>query len=171
MMVDYTNLLRIEYTILGTILYEPDHVGEVVAKLSPENFSSEGTRGLFKAISALHFDGAPVDPVTTLQKAGQEYEVVIKEVLKCYTAVSDLPYYCDSRGPDGGAACCRREGNPVDNIQLGASYRFVPSAFVGEKSGTLPGKKELPRSVTGRICYINQAHRFFRWPMRSMGIT
>ena len=94
-MVDYTNLLRIEYTILGTILYEPDHVGEVIAKLSPENFSSEGTRGLFKAISALHFEGAPVDPVTTLQKAGQEYEVVIKEVLKCCTAVSDLPYYCD----------------------------------------------------------------------------
>lgn len=26
----------------------------------------------------------------------------------------------------------------------------------------LPGKKELPRSVTGRICYINRAHRFFQ---------
>ncbi len=94
-MVDYTNLMRIEYTILGTILYEPDHVGEVVAKLSPENFHMEATRGLFNAISALHFEGSPVDPVTTLQQAGKEYEPAIKEVLKCSTAVSNLPYYCD----------------------------------------------------------------------------
>ena len=72
-MVDYTTLMRIEYTILGTILYEPNHVGEVIAKLSPENFHMESTRGLFNAISALHFEGAPVDPVTTLQKAGKEY--------------------------------------------------------------------------------------------------
>lgn len=50
----------------------------------------------------------------------------------------------------------------MDGIQIGAPYRFVPSAFVGEKSGVLPGKKELPRSVTGRICYINRAHRFFQ---------
>lgn len=94
-MIDYTNLMRIEYTILGTILYEPDHVGEVVAKLSPENFHMEATRGLFNAISALHFEGSPVDPVTTLQQAGKEYEPAIKEVLKCSTAVSNLPYYCD----------------------------------------------------------------------------
>lgn len=94
-MVDYTNLMRIEYTILGTVLYEPDHVGEVIAKLSPENFSMESTRGLFNAISALHFEGAPVDPVTTLQKAGKEYEVAIKEVLQYPTAASNLPYYCE----------------------------------------------------------------------------
>ena len=94
-MIDYTNLMRIEYTILGTVLYEPDHVGEVVAKLSPENFHMEATRGLFNAISALHFEGSPVDPVTTLQKAGKEYEPAIKEVLQHSTAVSNLPYYCE----------------------------------------------------------------------------
>lgn len=45
---------------------------------------------------------------------------------------------------------------------LGDSYRFVPSAFVGETSGRDPRwKKEIPRAVTGRIVYINRAHRFF----------
>lgn len=93
-MVDYANLLRIEYTVLGTAIYEPDHVGEVVAELSPENFSTNGTRGLFEAISALHFDGAPVDSVTVLQKAGGDYEPAMQEVQRHYTAASNLPYYC-----------------------------------------------------------------------------
>lgn len=50
----------------------------------------------------------------------------------------------------------------MDSIRIGAPYTFVPSSFVGEKSGVLPGKKEMPRSMTGRICYINHAHRFFQ---------
>lgn len=50
----------------------------------------------------------------------------------------------------------------MNNIRIGAPYHFVPAAFVAEKSGALPGKKELPRSVTGHICYINRAHRYFR---------
>lgn len=57
----------------------------------------------------------------------------------------------------------------MDNIKIGAPYRFVPSAFMGEKSGALPGKKELPRQVTGLITYINQAHRYFVVPFEVNG--
>lgn len=46
-------------------------------------------------------------------------------------------------------------------IQLGATYTFVPSAFIGEGSGVLPGQKAAPRKVSGRITYINWAHRYF----------
>ncbi|MDO5764728.1 MAG: DnaB-like helicase C-terminal domain-containing protein [Elusimicrobiales bacterium] len=94
-MLEHANQLNIEYCILGTILMEPDHVGEVVAVLNPEHFSTKGTRGLFGAISDLHFDGAPVDPVTALQRAGDDYEPVVREVMQYYTAPSNLQYYCE----------------------------------------------------------------------------
>lgn len=94
-MLDHTNALTIEYSILGTILLEPEHVGEVVAALSPEHFSTSGTRGIFEAISALHFEGAPIDPVTVLQRAGNDYVAVVRELAGYYTAVSNLPYYCE----------------------------------------------------------------------------
>lgn len=47
------------------------------------------------------------------------------------------------------------------DIHLGATYTFVPSAFIGERAGALFGQKEVPRKVSGRITYINWAHRFF----------
>ena len=49
----------------------------------------------------------------------------------------------------------------MQNIKLGAVIHFVPAAFMGEKSGVLPGKMEIPRRVIGRIVYINEAHSFF----------
>lgn len=94
-MVDVNNIVRIEYSILGAVLMWPDHVGEVVARLGPEHFSTLGSRGLFEAISALHFAGAPIDPVTVVQKAGTDYEIVVQEAKDSYVVPSNLPYYCD----------------------------------------------------------------------------
>lgn len=46
----------------------------------------------------------------------------------------------------------------TDNITIGAPYRFVPAAAMAEK-----GESGLYEStpVTGRIRYINRAHRYF----------
>lgn len=57
------------------------------------------------------------------------------------------------------------------DIQLGAPYSFVPSAFIGERSGSLLGQKEAPRKVSGRITYINWAHRFFTVTAEVNGCT
>lgn len=94
-MVDSMNLRRIEYSILGSVLCEPGHAGEVIALLSPEHFGTEGTRGLFQAISALHFEGSPIDPVTALQRAGKDYESVVREVVQYAAPAGSLAYYCE----------------------------------------------------------------------------
>lgn len=49
----------------------------------------------------------------------------------------------------------------MQELQIGARYRFTPSAFVGESAGHIPGKPDIPRAVNGRIVYINRTHRFF----------
>lgn len=48
------------------------------------------------------------------------------------------------------------------DIQLGASYSFVPEAFIDVHTPGRPSKqKEFPRKATGCVTYINRAHRFF----------
>lgn len=48
------------------------------------------------------------------------------------------------------------------DIQLGASYSFVPEAFIDIHTPSRPSKqKEIPQKVTGRVICINRAHRFF----------
>lgn len=46
-------------------------------------------------------------------------------------------------------------------IRIGGPYRFIPSAFTGEKTGMTFGGKEMPRQVCGTVTFIHQAHRFF----------
>lgn len=94
-MIDTANLTRIEYTIVGTLLWEPDHVGEVAARLEPEQFASVATRGLYEAITALHLRGAPIDAVTVVQEAGADYETAVLEAAKYAVSPSALAYYCD----------------------------------------------------------------------------
>ena len=47
------------------------------------------------------------------------------------------------------------------DIQLGATHSFIPTAFIDGALGQPSKQKETPRRVTGRVTYINWAHRFF----------
>lgn len=45
-------------------------------------------------------------------------------------------------------------------MQIGERYQFVPHAFGAETKGqTIKG--DIPRRLTGRITYINEAHAYF----------
>lgn len=84
----------LEYTILGTLLREPEQIGETLTKISLTDFQDTGTRGLFAAIGSLHFAGEPVDPLTVLAKAGSDYEAVIGHILDNQFYTLQLDYYC-----------------------------------------------------------------------------
>lgn len=51
---------------------------------------------------------------------------------------------------------------PHPKPRLGEQMSFIPEAFFGETKGTLPGREELPRRVTGQVTYINETHHWFR---------
>lgn len=46
-------------------------------------------------------------------------------------------------------------------MKIGEKYRFTPHAFTGEVGKTKGPMPCIPRTVTGRIVYINEAHRYF----------
>lgn len=46
-------------------------------------------------------------------------------------------------------------------MQIGDKMLFTPAAFGAEKSGALPGHKEIPRQVTGQVVYIHPKRWYF----------
>lgn len=91
-MSDRDRLLELEFAVIGTLLREPQRIGEAAAALTPEDFSEALTRRMFQALCELHFDGAPIDRATVLHKLGGEYAEAVDEAAKRQTA--ELGYYC-----------------------------------------------------------------------------
>lgn len=82
----------LQYAILHSMLNEPGCVGEVMTRLAAEDFDQLPTRGLFEAVSRLHFKGAPIDAVTVLREAGDEYLPALEEAAR--HPAGDAAYYC-----------------------------------------------------------------------------
>lgn len=118
------DLLNIQYGILGHMLVYPEHVGEIMTLLTPEDFDSLPTRGLFEAISRLHFAGNPIDPVTSAREAGEGFDTVAEEALN--QTASDGLYYCQ----------LLREGNQLKKIQ-GCAYDLAGAATMEEAGKTI----------------------------------
>lgn len=118
------DLLGIQYGILSAMITSPGCVGEVMARLTAEDFDSLPTRGLFEAIGRLHFSGAPIDQVTVRREAGDDYQAAIDEALR-FTA-TDVPYYCG----------LLREGVQLRRIQ-GCAYDLVNAATMEDAGKTV----------------------------------
>lgn len=86
------NLLRIQATILGTLLREPGAMGEAAAELRPELFDGAFCRPIYEAMCRLHFTGSPIDRVTVLHELGEDYAEAMDTVLRYGTG--ELGYYC-----------------------------------------------------------------------------
>lgn len=94
-MASGSSVQALEYGILGGMLRTPECVGEVVAALTPEDFSEGVARVLFETVSALHFAGEPVDAVTVLRKTGDDgYGLAIRDALDQYAVPANILYYC-----------------------------------------------------------------------------
>lgn len=92
-MADNENVLRIEATVIGTLLHDCSQIGEIAAILQPADFGVSMTRTLYETICNLHFKGAPITRVTVEHELGSEWADAIAEVLK-YTT-SDVLYYAN----------------------------------------------------------------------------
>ena len=77
---------ELELFVVGTLLIEPKYMGEVMGRLTFDDFQGVGARGLFQAMAGLFLEDKPIDPTTVLVKAGDEYDELVGLIL-------DKPYY------------------------------------------------------------------------------
>ena len=64
------DMTEAEGAVLGAMLIDAKAVPSVLSALTPEDFDGETHRALFTAIRDLYRTGAPVDPVTAVDRAG-----------------------------------------------------------------------------------------------------
>lgn len=108
-------------SVIGSMLISPEIVGDVVRRLSPEDFGNGALGSLYKGVCKLFSEGRPVDPVTLMAEVGEAYGPVIGEILNTTPTAANWEEY---------TAIVR------DTVQLGklqaAAMRIVSAADIDE---------------------------------------
>lgn len=84
---------QMQYAVVGSMLSKPKIIGETLTVLHPSDFRCIGARALFEAIGALHFEGAPINQYTVLDRAGEDCIEALAEAYR--HGVGDPDYYID----------------------------------------------------------------------------
>lgn len=85
---------KIQQAILGSMIQTPSYIGEVVTKLTAEDFDARrGYRDIYLTLQKLHNTGAPITRVTVAHDLGHEFDITLDEVIA--QATDDPQYYCE----------------------------------------------------------------------------
>lgn len=79
--VQHQKMHKSSIAVIGSLLLEPDLAGEIMRRIRPEDFGSGTYRSLFDACCRLFAAMKPIDPVTLLAEAGNEYSQLIMEIM------------------------------------------------------------------------------------------
>ena len=69
-MVEQDGRLSAQVAVLGSLLIQPELVGQALEKIRPEDFLTPKCRMVFQAIKSLYTEGRPTDPVTVRGRLG-----------------------------------------------------------------------------------------------------
>ena len=69
-MVEQDGRLSAQVAVLGSLLIQPELVGQALEKIRPEDFFTPKCRMVFQAIKSLYTEGRPTDPVTVRGRLG-----------------------------------------------------------------------------------------------------
>lgn len=89
-------LMQARAAVLGSMLLDPDIVGEVMLRLQPEDFGSGELRSLYEACCRLFARMTPIDPVTLVAEAGGAYGQTVREILEVTPTAANWEAYVDA---------------------------------------------------------------------------
>ena len=72
--------MELEFRVLGSLLAQPDWIGEAVTVLGPEDFPETDCGDIFAAMRSLFLDGKPVTPMAVVLEAGDASRDVVKAI-------------------------------------------------------------------------------------------
>lgn len=88
-------LTKARQSVLGSILISPEIVGEVIQRLSQEDFGPGALGNIYAGIRSLFGRGRPIDPVTLLAEVGNEYLELLDELLQKTPTAANWEAYAD----------------------------------------------------------------------------
>lgn len=72
--------MELEFRVLGSLLAQPDWIGEAVTVLGPEDFPETDCGDIFAAMRSLFLDGKAVTPMAVVLEAGDASRDVVKAI-------------------------------------------------------------------------------------------
>ena len=89
-------LRQAQVAIVGSMLIDGRCIGDVLARISTEDFPTGVYRSIFQAVGKLFADGRPVDPVTVLDamQGGRELSGCIRECMDLTPTAANVLEYC-----------------------------------------------------------------------------
>ena len=83
-----------QQTVIGSLLLEPErYAGDIFQRARPEHFGDAALRHLFEAALNLWTEDRPIDPVTLLHAAGDDYKKTIADCMGATpTAANVVPW-------------------------------------------------------------------------------
>lgn len=92
---DVQDRLSNQEAVLGSLLIEPKLVGEVLGRVSDQDFLDEGYRQIYQAIRAQFVSGQPVDPVTIRDRlgGGEEWSKLLIQIMDDTPTAANLWAY------------------------------------------------------------------------------
>ena len=87
------NLVQMQWTILAEMIRKPSIIGNVVAQLSREDFTSISTRTLWDAITSIHNSGAPMEIPPLREALGEDADLLLHEAW--HYGTDDVQWYVD----------------------------------------------------------------------------
>lgn len=93
-MAGLTSWAEAQQTVIGSLLLEPERwAGEIFQRAKPEHFGDPALRHLFEAALGLWSADRPIDPVTLLHAAGDDYQKTIAQCMNATpTAANVVPW-------------------------------------------------------------------------------
>lgn len=88
------NKTQTELAVIGALLLDDGQRGDILQEINSDCFSGADAKALYAAIADLHLSGAPIDPLTVLDKAGDRYDEAVRAALELAPPGPDVPYYC-----------------------------------------------------------------------------
>ena len=114
-MVEQNAQLSSQVAVLGSLLIQPELVGQALERVRPEDFLTPKCRMVFQAIKSLYTEGKPTDPVTILGKLrgkdGDSWAEYLMELMDLTPTANNVWEY---------AAVMREEARMAKVNELGA---------------------------------------------------
>lgn len=80
-LITESKLLNAQVSLLGSICFEPEIVGEVMLRVAPEHFTTPIYRHIFEAIARLWANQEPIDVLTIDHALGGDYHETLSEIM------------------------------------------------------------------------------------------
>ena len=110
--------------VLGSLLLEPEEcAGEIFLKAAPGMFGDPSMRHVFEAARDLWNASRPVDPVTVLAKAGDDYRDLIAGCMEMTPTAANTAAYLDILRDEAMLAAMQREAMAIATARSFADAR------------------------------------------------